>query len=457
MRSCTALLLLLCLLGRTAAQRTKPPSAPASVSGATEPVPATFFGLHINHAPSKWPPFAFGSYRFWDDGARWQLIETAPDRFEWKVLDYWIEKISSHGVKDVAYPIGGSPPWAVDVQGGENCDYGTPGRARSPGPGFCKPPRDLNSDGTGSNLIWRKAVTAIGEHFQKSPVRVSNWEVWQEFIRRGGENLTAAWIGTNQQLVRLSEDTRCIVTGRGRVTETNETCEQVLRTVGRKEPLDPDSIIVSPSGGLGLKVWVQRFAEYWETPGAAESSDVVGLHLYPSQPEEIFDRFEAWHTTLPKAVAAKPIWLTEGGWHRNSITDPDMQMAFVSRFHLLARGIAAGRVYWYSYDTPTQGELLDTKAGDAYQRVYEWMVGNTLTRCGREGSVYSCSLTRSDGTPMLAVWDVSRNCSDGRCSTSNYRVPRGFTVYFTLDDANSMPVRGGTVQIGAKPILLSGK
>jgi len=451
MRSCTVLLLLFCLLGTVSAQK----SAPAP--DAAGPVPATFFGLHINHIPSAWPPFPFGSYRFWDDGTRWQLIATAPDQYDWKLLDYWIDKISSHGVEDAAYPIGGSPPWAVDLQGGEHCDYGTPGRSRSPGQGFCRPPRDLNSDGTGSNLIWRKAVAAIGEHFQKSPVRISNWEVWQEFVRRGGENLSAAWLGTNQQLVRLSEDTRCIVTGRGRVTETNETCQQVLRTVGRTEPLDPDSLIISPSSGLELKVWQERFEEYWETPGAAESCDVVGLHLYPNRPEEIVERFSAWHATLPPAAAAKPVWLTEGGWHKNRITDPDLQMAFVARFHLLARSIGAGRVYWYSYDTPTLGELMDTKAGDGYKRVYEWMVGNTLTSCASDGAIYSCKLTRSDGTPMLAVWDTSQSCADGQCSTSSYKVPGNFAVYSTLDDTKSTPIRGGTVPIGAKPVLLSGK
>jgi len=456
MRTCAVLLLLPCLLVSAAARAPEKPSAHTS-SAAAEPVSATFFGLHINHPKSSWPPFPFGSYRFWDDGTRWQLIAKGPDKFDWTALDYWIEKLSSHGVKDAAFPIGGSPPWAVDLQGDEHCDYGNPARAQSPGQGFCRPPRDLNSDGTGTNLIWRKAVATIGEHFLKSPVRISNWEVWQEFVRRGGENLSAAWVGTNQQLVRLSEDTRCIVTGKGRVTETNETCQQVLRTVGRTEPLDPDSIIIGPSAGLGLKVWEQRFEEYWETPGAAESTDVVSLHLYPEKPENIFDRFEAWHATLPPAVAAKPIWLTEGGWHRGGITDPDLQMAFVARFHLLARSVGAVRVYWYSYDTPTLGELMDTKAGEAYKRVYEWMVGNTLANCGKDGSVYTCNITGSDGTPMLAVWDASQNCSDGRCSTSSYKAPGKFTVYFTLDDTKSTPIRGGTVQIGAKPILLSGK
>jgi hypothetical protein len=457
MRRLTLLLLLVCLSPYLAAQETRSSSGSASAGADFGPISPAFFGLHINHPRSPWPPFPFGSYRFWDDGTRWQLIEPSPDKWDWTDVDYWTGQISSRGITDATYILGGPPPWAVNLQGDENCDYANPAKLRTPGQGICRPPKDLNSDGSGPNLIWRKAVITIAGHFKKSPVHVSSWEVWQEFVRRGGENLTASWLGTNEQMVRLAQDARCLITGRGRVRATNENCGQVLKTVGLTEPIDPTSVIIGPTAGIGMKAWDQRFEEYWETPGAAEAADVVGLHLYPRWPEEMFDRFQAWHATLPREVAAKPVWLTEGGWHRGSIVDPDMQAAFVARFQLLARGLGIGRIYWYSYDTPTMGELMGTKAGDGYKRIHEWMVGNTITGCSKEGSVYRCGLTKADGTPMLAVWDASQTCSDGRCSTSNFKAPSKYTAYFTLDDTGSAPIRAGTVAIGAKPILLSGR
>lgn len=451
----TVLLVLTCLSAYAAAQETQ--SSPRGDSGGEDfgPTSPLFFGLHINHRRSPWPPFSFGSYRFWDDATRWQLIEPSPDKWDWENVDYWIDKASSHGITDGTYILGGPPPWAVNLQGDENCDYANPAKSRTPGQGICRPPKDLNSDGSGPNLIWRRAVITIAQHFRQSPVHISSWEVWQEFVRHGGENLTASWLGTNEQMVRLAQDARCLITGRGRVLATNENCDQVLKTVGLKEPVDPSSVIIGPTAGISLKVWEERFEEYWETPGAAEAADIVGLHLYPKWPEQIFDRFQAWHMTLPRGVANKPVWLTEGGWHRDSIVDPDMQAAFVSRFHLLMRSLGIGRIYWYSYDTPAVGELMGTKAGDAYKRVYEWMVGNRITGCSTEGSIYLCAFTKADGTRMLAVWDASQNCSNGRCSTSNYKVPGKYTAYFTLDDTSPVPIRGGTVAIGAKPILLS--
>lgn len=438
-------------------QETAISSARISAWGDFGPTSPAFFGLHINHPRSPWPPFSFGSYRFWDDATRWQLIEPSPNQWVWERVDFWTSKVSAHGITDGTYILGGPPPWAVNLQGDENCDYANPARSRTPGQGICRPPKDLNSDGTGPNLIWRKAVITIAEHFKESPVHISSWEVWQEFVRRGGENLTASWLGTNEQMVRLAEDARCLITGRGRVRATNENCDQVLKTVALKEPVDPSSVIIGPTAGINLKAWEERFEEYWETPGAAEAAEIVGLHLYGKRPEEIFDRFQTWHATLPREVAAKPIWLTEAGWHKSSVTDADMQAAFVSRLYLLARGLGIGRVYWYSYDTPGTGELMGTKAGDAYKRVYEWMVGNTVEGCSKDGSIYSCSIIKADGTRMLAVWDKSQTCLDGHCSTSDYKTRGEYATYSTLDDTSSVPIRIGAVGIGAKPILLSGR
>lgn len=466
MRTCTVIFALLCLIGHAAAQRKggrmnreEPLSSPAT-TGPSEPVPAIFFGLHIDHPESEWPPFPFGSYRFWDNFTRWQVVHKELDKFDWERTDYWIHKLDSHGIHDATYALGGSPPWAVNPtansNSNSNCDYADPSKVRSPGPGYCLPPKDLNSDGTGTNLIWRKAVAGIAGHFRKSPIHMSSWEVWNEIVRTGDMNLTAAWVGTNQQMVRLSQDANCIITGRGHVSATNENCDQVLKTVGLKEPVDPSALIISPSGGLGAPKWVQRFNEYLATPGAVESVDVIGLHSYPLEAENAYNLVIRWKSSLSGPVASKPIWLTEGGWAKR-LEDPDMQMAFVARFHLLMRSVGAGRVYWYAYDTPHAGMLMGTKAGVAYKQVYDWMVGNTVNGCSANGGIYTCTITKADGTPMMAVWDVTQNCSSGSCSTSNYKVPSKYTTYSTLEDRNPVPIKGGTVQIGAKPILLSAR
>jgi len=457
MRICAGLLIFLSFAGVLTAQDFN--SIPRDWTGAERgPVPLDFFGLHINHEKTAMPPYPFGSYRFWDDYTRWQVVETGPDKYDWRYVDFWIDRVTALGVTDGTYILGGPPPWAVVLNGTENCDYAH--AARSPGQSMCRPPKDLGDDAAGPNLIWRKWVVAIATHFKKSKMHISSWEVWQEFVRHDmKEGRTSSWMGTNEQLVRLSQDTMCIITGRGSVRATHETCAQVLKSVGLTEPIDPSALIIGPTAGIGHPLADRRFEEYWETPGAAESADIVGLHEYPVEAEEIFEYFGHWHKTLPKEVQAKPLWLTEGGWHRGGATveDPDMQASWVARYNLLVRGLGIGRMYWYSYDAEGRGALANTKAGEGFKRVKEWMLGNTETGCAREGKVFSCELIKPDHTATLAVWDASQSCSGGRCTTSNFRVPAKYTSYYTLDDTNSSPVRGGMVEIGIKPILLVGR
>ena len=194
MRTCTVIFALLCLIGHAAAQRKggrmnreEPLSSPAT-TGPSEPVPAIFFGLHIDHPESEWPPFPFGSYRFWDNFTRWQVVHKELDKFDWERTDYWIHKLDSHGIHDATYALGGSPPWAVNPtansNSNSNCDYADPSKVRSPGPGYCLPPKDLNSDGTGTNLIWRKAVAGIAGHSESVITSLAGFEVAFPLVER---------------------------------------------------------------------------------------------------------------------------------------------------------------------------------------------------------------------------------------------------------------------------------
>ena len=60
-----------------------------------------------------------------------------------------------------------------------------------------------------------------------------------------------------------------------------------------------------------------------------------------------------------------------------------------------------------------------------------------------------------DGTQTLAVWDSSKTCAAGSCTTSSYSYDPRYVQFFTLANDVSAPLDGGSVQIGAKPILLS--
>ncbi len=78
-----------------------------------------------------------------------------------------------------------------------------------------------------------------------------------------------------------------------------------------------------------------------------------------------------------------------------------------------------------------------------------WLLNHTISPCTAKGTVYTCNLDNG-----IAVWDTSKTCSKGTCSTSKYSYPSGYTKWTDLDGKKSS-LSGGTVGIGYKPIFLT--
>jgi hypothetical protein len=82
----------------------------------------------------------------------------------------------------------------------------------------------------------------------------------------------------------------------------------------------------------------------------------------------------------------------------------------------------------------------------AYQEVYNWMVGATMSSpCTMASdSTWTCTLTRPNGYQALAVWNST--------TTTSYTPASQYKQYLDLA-GNTNPVNG-TVTIGYNPILL---
>jgi hypothetical protein len=208
--------------------------------------------------------------------------------------------------------------------------------------------------------------------------------------------------------------------------------------------------------------------------------DYYDFHInYPNAPEDEVPLIAQFRQILAKhGVVAPAIYATEGGRGGSGIrasTDtcpawpsnvtPDLQQAFIARMELLYWSQGIARHYWYAYDicgTLTDEPSSETlkPAGIAYGKIENWMIGATMSQaCAGPAypgkGVWTCALTKPGGTRTLAVWDSSQSCSDRNCTTSSYSYEPSYTKYYTLVDGTSTPLGGGTVQIGAKPVLLS--
>jgi hypothetical protein len=428
-----------------------------------------FFDMHINNVTTAWPGLRFGGIRLWDTSTGWAQINTAQGQYDWSRMDQWLSEAQTHNV-DVLYNLARTPTWASSKPTDTNCAYATIGG----GPGQCWPPTDLNSDGTGPDAIWISWVTAVVQHSRSSTAaHIKYYEIWNEW------NVSIFWQGTVQQLVRMTQDARCVIEG----PPPNGACNS-SSSFPSGTGLDPTALIVTPSPNgahTDLSAVSDKLNTFLQANGG-EYADIIGFHCYvglqtagppfptPEDVNTVIDDLSITLSNFSSQTQGKALFCTEGGWSHSDVegfTDPDMQAAFLARYYLLQQSKGIARVYWYRWDnpSPTGGSLWNpvtgiSKAGTAYGQIYEWLAGAMLSSpCSVNGTVWTCTYTRSSGYRAIAVWDgdTSTSCyTAGTPACSTFTIPGGATYTEYRDVAgNVTSLKGGTsVPISAKPILL---
>jgi len=461
-------LLTICLTSE--AQRTMQASVATG-----KPVPASFFGLHIHFYGDTypWPSVPFGAYRNWDNGTRWSQTNTSPGVFNWTRLDYWLAQLKKRNPgSSVGFTMGSTPNWASSNKTDGQCDEGT---------GACDLPADLNADGSGTNATWKAWVTALAKHVN-DPVYLQahhkiNWyEPWNEWYRNdrvlpGTKFASISVRATYPQMVRMTEDARCIITGKGSIGGVPCTLTAI----------DPNAQIATPSTSghwaLGRQVMLNFL--YCNAPLPAgvicttgnrcsAAVDIINSHFYEilgngSQPENIGSDVVAYKAMLSSTDRAKPLFSDENAMGQQDMggstgTNEDSQAAFLARLILTAAGAGMDQTYWYAWNGLFPRALnpngVVTQAVTAYGVLYNWLVGATYSApCSVAGTVWTCNLTSPTGVQEQAIWDSSKTCSGGTCSVSQINIGSGFTRYQTLA-GNAVSIVNGAAPVGIKPILL---
>jgi hypothetical protein len=209
--------------------------------------------------------------------------------------------------------------------------------------------------------------------------------------------------------------------------------------------------------------------------GGGQYADVLSFHGYPSMtgpkapipvplPESPLSTnapIQTMVTTFRQiadtyGMLGKPLITTEGGWGTNGVSDPDMQTAWITHYELLQAGLAASNNLltqtWFTWGKAFSGiiETADgnpSPAGNAYNVVSNWLVGQQPQPCTNAGNIWSCAIGSN-----LVVWDTSQTCTGGVCTSAAYTPPSGYSQYVDVTNTNS-PVLG-TISLGVKPIML---
>lgn len=472
------LIVLALLLSTLAATRPGNASAQQASALQSEPIPRTFFGMHINRPNTPWPSAPFGSLRMLGNLTTWFHLEgEGRGRYNWRNLDIWLDAARAHNV-DVMYTFSRTPEWAArDAR--SNCG---PNR----GEPDCSPPKDLAvsaaCDGplkgtTTTDCYFKEFVASMMDHVcsGKAPnksCRIVAFSCWNE------PNLDGFWVGTYaesarmcsdmvqivkeqcQSCVTLSPDISAATSGDTKANGDSRSYDEWLKNflIAYKQYSNyPDGVAFHPYAARTHGINPAPFPETFEGSGCPHGG------RSPECPDTLLGKIATLRSVMEQGgMAGKPLWATEGGWGTNGeMSDPDAQAAYLARWLILQASAGVARAYWYMWDMGSNpqawGGLWDAsagvyKGGVAYGQVYTWLVGASFSKpCVGDHDVWTCDLSRPGGYLARIVWNAAHSYETR--ATSNYKVDKGFTRFRDLN-GETANITGATVQIGSKPILL---
>ena len=383
-------------------------SGPIKLTAPAKPIPPEFFGLHIHRAfgTTPWPPVPFGSWRLWDAKVHWPQVETARNDWNWGILDREMELAEKHHVY-LLLPFGETPEWAVSNR------FHT---------AIVGDIADLED--------WRTFIRTQAIHCKG---RIVYYEIWNEpNLPRNRD------IGPPARMLELAKD-------------AYTTLKQV----------DPNIKVISPSpvNRNGLD-WMERYFAL----GGAKYADIIGYHFYVfHRPESMLDLILPAKEIMRKyGVADKPLWNTEAGWIRNSMTerpDPVEQApGWAARSYILNWAAGVDRFYWYAWDDDghdvipftEEDQATITNSARAYGEIQKWLVGSRMESCERQADEnWVCKLTRESGRSAWILWNEEH--------AAKFDVPKSWEVAALTKLSGEQSAWGGNkIDIGELPIMLEG-
>jgi hypothetical protein len=288
-----------------------------------------YYGIAVTSPDTSVYPLLipFSTFNWWDNFCQQGQINPSPGVFDWTHFDQVRALLLKSHITDGMFQLSPVAPWIIPTLG------------------------------VGKNQPWRDWVAAAGTHMKGSKHRIAGYCPQNEF-----NNPAGVWHGTPAQLVRMSQDARCILTGRGTVTDTGETAAQVLATVGLTAPIDPTVVMLCPS--FGIYNPSGRIA-YFNTPGALAATEAINFHAYEITADLCVSQFK----TVAGLFPGLDIWVGETAWRAtDTLTYPE-KVAWITALFSTAPSQVV-RIYMYSYNSPKYADLEEggvlTPAGVAY-------------------------------------------------------------------------------------------
>ena len=367
------------------------------------PIPRELFGLHIAPGASA-PPFPYGYVRLWDAGVGWSAIEPRRGVLRWDGLDEEVTAARSAGAK-VVYVFGPTPAWAGDLS--------------------TDPPRDIAD--------FRRFVDAIVARYGSG---IDAYEIWNE------PNLQTFYTGSVADLVEMTSTVREAVRSHGSPSR--------ILAASTTTRLGPSfyNFGVTYFRALGKAGWpVDGFAFHSYPPASGGPADRVGgISLFRGM------------LMLAKAPDL-PIYETEVNYGLGGLQEVTRPVFGTTAQGYLAQTFIEGVRYgvtsidWYAWTAkpyPLLGVQLDpTAVGNlaAWRWTFDRLVGSSLRGCVAAGGGVICGFAKAGANHLLAYSPAG--------SPVQVPVPAGIDTACSMDGV-CVPLANGTVQVGVRPLVLTG-
>jgi hypothetical protein len=229
-------------------------------------------------------------------GANWVRLDMAWEEIEpvqdmWK-FDFWdtLVRVSSHYGLRILPVVSRTPRWASSRPDSDLY--------------YTYPPRDLKDFGD--------FIQTVVERYGK---KLYYWEIWNEPDAQ-------FWRGSTRDYCKLLEEAR-----------------------SASKMADPTARLVL--GGISSEGI--PFLEQLSLLNALDLVDVVGIHLYGKEPDDVSEKFEKYLDVMNRSGITKPIWITEIGQPtlpQYKTEDPQAEFLRKSLLNLFSN-TRVEKIFWY--------------------------------------------------------------------------------------------------------------
>jgi hypothetical protein len=393
-------------------------------------VEPSLFGMHVaSVSAGKKFPGRLGGVRLWDNGVRWDQIETQRGQYDWERLDMAVATAERSRAREIQYILGSTPEWAAKAVRPDVYYYGG---------GTASEPKKLK--------YWRQWVRAVATRYKG---RITSYQIWNE------ANLAAFYAPERPKHWQ-------------RMALLTKIAAEEIRAIDKRAKIVSASSTVIQGKKFTTESFFYRYLR--SVRKRKVELDAIAVHLYPwttkgpgggTPTQRLEGLVMAREVTARLKMSKIPMWDTEVNYgnrrdngHPTEVFTPKVGAAYLARTYIDSLRYDVTKVFWYSWESHVMGiSTTDEISGDpvapglAYFTIQDWLRGAKFGSCSDQ-RVTVCSIKRK-GQRQYVLY--------ARLGTKRkVRLPkRSFDVRQVCSlDGSCERIKKRTVKVRQSPVLL---